>query len=68
MWPKLTKGFKSAFGLTCQFVFNSPHGDQNTYILDSILSGAKLKHLNVYMVFYLSEQLFIWCQTASLIT
>lgn len=61
MWPKLTKGFKSAFGLTCQFVFlfYFAHGDQNTYILESILSRAKIKHLNVYMVFYLPEQLLV---------
>lgn len=64
MWPKPTKGFKSAFGLTCQFiVFYFEHRDQNTCILDSILGRAKIKHLKVYMVFYLSEQLFICCQT-----
>lgn len=69
MWPKLTKGFQSVFGLTCQFiVFNLEDGDQNTHILASILSRAKIKPLKVYMVFYLSEQMFIRCQTASLIT
>lgn len=52
----------TTFGLTCQFVFYFEHGDQNTYILDSKLSRAKMKHLKVYIVFYLWQQLLIWCQ------